>query len=53
MLIEPLLPRAWKIELDRQKLLEGDEDTDLYSVAICRKDIQQASKEEGNKLEAS
>ncbi len=51
MLVEPLLPRAWSKELNRQKLLEGDEDTDLYSVAIAKKDIQQASKEEGKKLE--
>ena len=51
MLVEPLLPRAWRKELDRQKLLEGDEDTDLYSVAIAKKDLQQASKEEGKNLE--
>ncbi len=29
MLVEPLLPRAWRKELDQQKLLKGDEDTDL------------------------
>ncbi len=29
MLVEPLLPRAWRKELDKQKLLKGDEDTDL------------------------
>ena len=36
MLVEPLLPRAWRQELDRQKLLIGDEDTDLYSAAIAQ-----------------
>ena len=51
MLVEPLLPRAWRKELDRQKLLIGDEDTDLYSAAIAQKDIQQAPKEEGEDVE--
>ncbi len=42
MLVEPLLPRAWRKELDQQKLLKGDEDTDLYSAAIAQKDMQGA-----------
>lgn len=50
MLVEPLLPRPWRKELDRQKLLTGDEDTDLYSVAVAQTDIQHASKEEGKGL---
>jgi len=29
MLVEPLLPRAWRKELDKQKVLQGDVDTDL------------------------
>ena len=51
MLVEPLLPRAWRKELDRQKLLIGDEDTDLYSAAIAQEDIQQAPAEEGEDVE--
>lgn len=51
MLVEPLLPRAWRQELDRQKLLIGDEDTDLYSAAIAQEDIQQAPTEEGEDVE--
>lgn len=51
MLVEPLLPRAWRKELDRQKLLIGDEDTDLYSAAIAQEDIQQAPTEEGEDVE--
>ena len=51
MLVEPLLPRAWRKELDRQKLLIGDEDTDLYSAAIAQIDIQQAPKEEGEDVD--
>ncbi len=51
MLVEPLLPRPWRKELDRQKLLMGDEDTDLYSAAIAQEDIQQAPAEEGEDVE--
>ncbi len=50
MLVEPLLPRVWRKELDRQKLLKEDEDTDPYSAAIAEKDMKQASKEEGEAL---
>ncbi len=51
MLVEPLLPRVWRKELDKQKLLKGDEDTDLYSAAIAEKDMKEASKEEGEALQ--
>ena len=51
MLVEPLLPRPWRKELDRQKLLMGDEDTDLYSAAIAQEDVQHAPTEEGEDVE--
>jgi len=51
MLVEPLLPRAWRKELDQQKLLKGDEDTDLYSAAVAQKDMQGALNEEGEAIE--
>ncbi len=50
-LVEPLLPRAWRKELDQQKLLKGDEDTDLYSAAVAQKDMQGALNEEGEAIE--
>jgi len=40
MLVEPLLPRAWRKELDKQKRLKGDEDTDLYAVRIGEQDLK-------------
>jgi len=48
MLVEPLLPRAWRKELDKQKILKDDIDTDLYAVHITEQDIAQASEEEGS-----
>ena len=48
MLVEPLLPRAWRKELDRQKALKDDVDTDLYAVNIAEQDIAQAPEEEGS-----
>ena len=51
MLVEPLLPRAWRKEPGRQKLLKGDEDTELYSAAIAKKDMQGALNEEGEAIE--
>ncbi len=51
MLVEPLLPRPWRRELDRQKLLKGDEDTDLYSPVLAAQDLQAASAEKGPPLE--
>ncbi len=48
MLVEPLLPRAWRKELDRQKALKDDVDTDLYAISIGEQDIAQASEEEGS-----
>ena len=48
MLVEPLLPRAWRKELDRQKALKDDVDTDLYAISISEQDIAQASEEEGS-----
>ncbi|DBA90680.1 TPA: hypothetical protein ACH3X1_003897 [Trebouxia sp. C0004] len=42
MLVEPLLSRAWRKELDQQKLLKGDEYTDLIGKGIaasCRQAI--------------
>ncbi len=50
MLFKPLLPRVWRKELDRQKLLKENEDTDLYSAAIAEKDTMEASKEQGEAL---
>ena len=47
-LVEPLLPRAWRKELDRQKALKDDVDTDLYAVNIAEQDIAQAPEEEGS-----
>ena len=47
LLVEPLLPRACRRELDKQKLLKDDIDTDLYSRDIAEQDIQQAAAEEG------
>ena len=51
MLVEPLLPKSWRKELDRQKVLKGDEDTDLYSPALAAQDIQAASAKEGAPLQ--
>ena len=48
MLVEPLLPRQWKKELDRCKLLKGDADTDLYCRATAQADIMQGEAEEGS-----
>lgn len=33
MLVEPLLPRAGRKELDKQKILKGDVDTDLFAMS--------------------
>ena len=43
MLVEPLLPRAWRKELDKQKNLQNDIDTDLYAVNVTEQDIAQAA----------
>ncbi len=51
MLVEPLLPRAWKKELDKQKVLKDDADTDLYATGIAEQDIAQAPEEEGSPLQ--
>ena len=51
MLVEPLLPLAWRKQLDKQRILKGDEDTDLFSTGIAEQDIQQASEEEGLPLQ--
>jgi hypothetical protein len=51
MLVEPLLPRQWKKELDRCKLLKGDADTDLYCRATAQADIMQGEAEEGSTIE--
>ncbi|DBB15455.1 TPA: hypothetical protein ACH3X3_003682 [Trebouxia sp. C0006] len=48
MLVEPLLPRAWRKELDKQKILKDDADTNLYATGIAEQDIAQASEEEGS-----
>ncbi|DBA88216.1 TPA: hypothetical protein ACH3X1_016170 [Trebouxia sp. C0004] len=47
LLVEPLLPRSWKRELDQSKLLKGDMETDLYSTAVAQVDIMQGEEEEG------
>ena len=51
MLVERLLPFAWRKQLDKQRILEGNEDTDLLSTGIAEQDIQQASEEEGLPLQ--
>ena len=51
MLVEPLLPRAWRKELDKQRLLKDDVDTDLYLPAIAEQDMQGEAAEEGPALE--
>ena len=51
MLVEPLLPRAWRKELDEQKILKDDQDTDLYATSIGKKDMKQAAEEEGLALQ--
>ena len=48
LLVEPLLPRSWKRELDQSKLLKGDIETDLYSTAVAQEDIVQGEEEEGS-----
>ncbi len=48
MLVEPLLRKAWRKELDRQKTLKDDVDTDLYAISIGEQDIAHASEEEGS-----
>ena len=48
MLVEPLLPKAWRKELDKQKTLKDDVKTDLYAVNIAEQDLAQASEEEGS-----
>jgi len=50
-LVDPLLPRLWRKQLDKQNLLKCDDDTDLYSAAIAQKDMEEASKEEGEALD--
>ena len=50
MLVEPLLPKAWRKELDRQKTLKDDVDTDLYAISIGEQDIAHASEEEGSPI---
>lgn len=47
MLVEPLLPRAWRKELDKQKTLKGDVDTDLYAVGIGEQHLAHSCSEEG------
>ncbi len=51
MLVEPLLPRAWRKQLDKQKLLKDAIDTDLYATGIAEQNIAQASEEEGSPLQ--
>ncbi len=42
LLVEPLLPRSWK--LDHSRLLKGDMETDLYSTAVAQEDINERRK---------
>ena len=51
MLVEPVLPRAWRRQLEKQKLLKDDVDTDLYATGITEQDITQAPAEEGSPLQ--
>ena len=51
MLVEPLLLRAWRKELDERKRLKDDQDTDLYATSIGKKDMKQAAEEEGLALQ--
>ena len=45
-----MLPKAWRKELDRQKTLKDDVDTDLYAISIGEQDIAHASEEEGSPI---
>ena len=38
MLVEPLLPRAWRKQLEKQRTLKGDDDTDLFAIGIDEQD---------------
>ncbi|DBA82520.1 TPA: hypothetical protein ACH3X2_000744 [Trebouxia sp. C0005] len=51
MLVEPLLPRTWRKELDQQKILKDDVDTDLYAISIGEQDVAQGCEEEGSPLQ--
>ncbi len=48
LLVEPLLPRSWKRELDHSRLLKGYMETDLYSTAVAQEDIMKGEEEEGS-----
>ncbi|DBB17490.1 TPA: hypothetical protein ACH3X3_014510 [Trebouxia sp. C0006] len=41
---------AWRKELDKQKVLKDDADTDLYATGIAEQDVAQAPEEEGSPL---
>ena len=47
MLVEPLLPRALRKEVDKQKTLKGDVDTDLYAIGIGEQHLAHSCSEEG------
>ena len=47
MLVEPLLPRALRKELDKQKTLKGEVDTDLYAIGIGEQHLAHSCSEEG------
>ena len=48
MPVEPLLPKAWRKELEKQKILKDDIDIDLDAINVTEQDIAQASEEEGS-----
>ena len=47
MLVEPLLPRALRREVDKQKTLKGDVVTDLYAIGIGEQHLAHSCSEEG------
>ena len=51
MLMKPLLPRSWKAELNHNRLLKVDEDTDLFSRDVAQEDILISPTEEGTPFE--
>ncbi len=44
MLVDPLMPQAWRTELGRKNLLQASDSADRYSVATAERRMQQASK---------
>ena len=48
MLVQPLLPTAWGKELDKQKIVKDDADSDLYATGIAERDLAQVPEGKGS-----